>query len=126
MNKGKIFMLAAVLMLTAGLVAVASQTSGTSGTKTTSESSTHAATKTTLHHETGKVDSLAADQLILDHTWKGKERKTTFTLDSSTKKEGDVEKGDRVMVYYHFQNGHRVATELKAMAAKAKTETNKS
>jgi hypothetical protein len=126
MNKGKMFALAIALMVTPGLVAVASQSSQTNSAKQAPQTDTHTKDKMNLHHETGKADSLAADQLVLDHTWRGKERKTTFTLDSSTKKEGNVEKGDRVMVYYHFENGHRIATELKTMAAKPKTEANKS
>ncbi len=126
MNTGKIFALAIVLTVTAGLATVSGQTSGTNSAKQVPQSDTHTTDKMTLHHETGKVYSLAADELILDHTWKGKEEKTTFTLDSNTKKEGNVEKGDRVMVYYRYQKGHRIATELKAMAARTKTETNKS
>jgi len=124
MNKGKMLALAIALMVTPGLVAVASQSSPTNSAKQAPQTDTHAQVKMTLHHETGKIDSLAAGQMVLDHTWRGKETKTTFTLDSNTKKEGNVEKGDRVMVYYHFHNGHRIATELKAMAAK--TETSKS
>ncbi len=126
MSKGKMFALAIALMVTPGLVAMASQSSQANSAKQASQTDSHSKDKMTLHHETGKVGSLAADELVLDYTWRGKERKTAFTLNSNTKKEGNVEKGDRVMVYYHFENGHRIATELKTMAAIPKTEANKS
>ena len=65
MNTGKILALAVVLTVTAGLTAVASQTSGTSSAKQASPSDTHTKDTMTLHHETEKSTCLAADQF--DH-----------------------------------------------------------
>jgi hypothetical protein len=76
--------------------------------------------------ERGLVASMAANELALDQTWKGKEEKTKFTLNSETKKEGNIAKGDRVVVYYRFENGERIATELRAIQNNSKMETKKS
>jgi hypothetical protein len=56
----------------------------------------------------GTVSSVTANELILNHTWRGKEEKTKFTLDSRTNKEGNVGQGDHVVVYYHLEKGQRV------------------
>ena len=124
MKKGKLIALAGVLVLMAG-IAVAGTTSKTSNTKTT-QNTTEAKTSATLHHETGTVSSVTANELILDHTWKGKAEKTTFTLDSTTKKEGNLKQGDRLIVYYHVDKGQRVATDIKQSAMTPKSETKKS
>ena len=104
MKRGKIFTLAVAFVLTAG-VALATQT------KTNTSKQAPASVKTTaasvMHHETGTIASLTSNQLTLDHTWKGKQEQTKFTLDSATKKEGNVAKGDHVVVYYHLENGQR-------------------
>jgi Domain of unknown function (DUF5666) len=112
----KLFAFAVALFIMAGGV-MASQTKGS-----TSATSTKATTKTTastaVHHEMGTISSLTSNELTLDHTWKGKEEKTKFTLESSTKKEGNIAQGDHVTVYYHLDNGQRVATEVKALGTK--------
>ena len=116
MKSGKLGILALGLFFTTGIV-MAGQSSATTksvSTKMATESST--ATKT--HSESGTVSSLTSNELVLDHTWKGKKEKTNFTLDSSTKKEGNIAQGDRVTVYYRLESGKRVATELKASATK--------
>jgi uncharacterized membrane protein len=123
MRKRTIFVLAVAFSVTVGL-AVATQTNGTNSGKQTSQSATHTTTQT-VHHRMGTVDSVTANELILDHTWKGKEEKTKFTLNTGTKKEANVEKGDHVVVYYHVENGHRIATEVKASGTQPKTETKK-
>jgi hypothetical protein len=125
MNKRKIFVLPVVLTVAAGL-AIASQTSGTNSGKQARQSNTQTTAKATVHHERGTVSSMAANELILDHTWKGKEEKTKFTLNSDTKKEGNVAKGDHVTVYYRFEKGQRIATDLRTVENKSKTETKKS
>jgi hypothetical protein len=125
MKDGRTLVLAVALCVAAG-VAVAAQPSGTNSTKQTPQSVTQANAKLTVHHETGTVSSIAANELILNHRWRGKEEKTKFALGSDTKKEGSIEKGDHVMVYYHFEKGHRIATDLKPLGTKPKTETKKS
>lgn len=129
-------MLAASLVLVCG-TAVAARTMQTKDTKattptttatttTTAKSDTKTETKAVLHHEMGTIEAVTDSNLTLDHTYKGKEEKTTFVLDSSTKKEGDVAKGDRATVYYHLSKKDRIATEVKVMTPKSKTEAKKS
>jgi hypothetical protein len=125
MKYAKILALASALILTAG-VALASRSSGTNSTKQTSQSATHTKSTSVTHHRMGTVSSLTANELILDYTWKGKEHKTNFTLDSETKKEGNIAQGDRITVYYHFEKGQRVATEIKVSENKTPSGTKKS
>jgi hypothetical protein len=122
--KGKTFALAVALVL-AGGVGIASQTSKTNTPKQTTQASMHKTSNSTLHHEMGTVGSLTSNELVLDHTWKGKQEKTNFTIDSSTKKEGNITQGQHVVVYYHMEKGQRVATELKP-SANSKNATKKS
>lgn len=114
MKPEKMWTLAAALVLTVG-VACATQT------KTTKPSLTTASTSA-VHHEMGTVGSVTSNELVLDHTWKGKQEKTKFTLDSATKKEGNVKQGDHVVVYYHLEKGQRIATELKSSTNDAATK----
>ena len=125
MNRGKILVLPVALLVAAGL-AIAGETSGTTSGKQTQQTDTQKTAMATVHHERGTISSMDANELILDHTWRGKEEKTKFTLNPETKKEGSVAKGDHVMVYYHFQKGQRIATELKSVTTTPKTETKKS
>jgi hypothetical protein len=126
-------MLAAALMLMCG-PAVAARTIQTKDTKattptttpSTTKSDTKTETKAVLHHEMGTIEAVTDSNLILEHSYKGKEEKTTFVLDSGTKKEGDVAKGDRATVYYHLAKKDRVATEVKVMTPKSKTVAKKS
>ena len=48
-----------------------------------------------------------------------KQKETTFKLDSSTKKEGTINKGAHVTVYYKNQNHERIATEIKVEPKKS-------
>ncbi len=124
MKKMELFALAGGLILTAGL-AIAGTASTTNGTNTTS-SATQAKASPTVHHEMGTVSSVTAKELTLDHTWKGKQEKTAFTLDSSTKKEGNVAQGEHVTVYYRLEKGQRIATDLKVASSQPKSEAKKS
>lgn len=123
-GKNTIMMLAAAGMLMCGS-AVAAQTAQSKDTKattpTTTSSDTKTEAKTVLHHEMGTIDSVTDSNLVLDHTYRGKMEKTTFVLDSSTKKVGDLEKGDKATVYYHLAKKDRIATEVKVMPAKSKS-----
>jgi hypothetical protein len=124
MRNGKLITLAGALLLMAG-AAVAGTTTKTSNT-TATETTTKTTTNATLHHESGTASSVTANELILDHTWKGKAEKTTFTLDSATKKEGNLKQGDHLTVYYHLDKGQRVATEIKQAGMTSKSQTKKS
>src|ERR1700751_5470211 len=119
MKPEKMLTLAAALVLTAG-VALATQTKTTS--PKTTNASVDTASTSAVHHEMGTVASVTSNELVLDHTWKGKQEKTKFTLDSATKKEGNVKQGDHVVVYYHLEKGQRIATELKARTSKPETK----
>ena len=120
MTKKTLFVLSVGLMVAVGL-----GMAGPANSNQQSESNNHPTTNATVHHERGKVSSLAANELVLEHSWKGKEEKTKFTLESDTKKDGDIKDGDRVVVYYHFEKGQRIATELRALRTNSKIETKK-
>ena len=125
MNSRNIFILAVALILGSAGFTFASQTS-----KTSKASTTKTTTKAAIHHEWGTIQSVSDSSLVLDHTWKGKKEQTDFMLNSSTKKEGSLEKGARATVFYEMQNKDRVATEVKVAAmktaAKSSTSTKKS
>lgn len=74
----------------------------------------------------GTIASVTASDLVLEHKYKGKEENTKFVLNSDTKKEGNVDKGEMATIYYHMDNKERVATEIKVAPAKSKTEAKKS
>jgi hypothetical protein len=120
--KGKALVVVFALAL-AGTAAFATPTTATNSTKSNTNSA-ETATQADLHHETGKVSSITSSDLVLNHSRKGKEEKTSFVLDSGTKQEGKIVQGDRVTVYYRDQNGKRIATEVKAVSSK--TQTTKS
>jgi hypothetical protein len=96
-------------MLATGAAALAAQTSSQSSSTKSSNTA-----NTTVHEEMGTVHSLTSSELVLSHTVKGKQEETTYKLDSSTKKEGTIEKGTHVAVYFKDQNHQRIATEVKA------------
>ena len=54
------------------------------------------------------------------------EENTKFVLNSDTKKEGTIDKGEMATVYYHMDKKQRIATEVKVTPAKTKTEFKKS
>jgi hypothetical protein len=103
----------AALMLISGGAALAQTSSPSSSTKSSDTA------KATVHEEMGTVGSLTGSQLVLEHMVKGKQEETTFKLDSSTKKEGAIDKGARVAVYFKDQNHERIATEIKAEPKKS-------
>jgi hypothetical protein len=120
--KEKAMVVVFALML-AGSVAFAAGT-GTTNDAKSNTSNTEATTQSAVHHETGKVSSMSSSDLVLNRKRMGKEEKTNFVLDSGTKQEGKIEQGDRVTVYYHDQNGKKIATEVKVVSSK--TQTTKS
>ncbi|MGO8819610.1 MAG: hypothetical protein ACLQVG_33665 [Terriglobia bacterium] len=123
MKYGKTLVVIGVLLMTVGAL-VASQSSGTSSAKQPTEAAMQAKASTTVHREMGTIATLSANELTLDHTWKGKDEKTTFVLEPGTRREGNVAQGDHVVVYYHLEKGQRIATELKASVAKHENGTN--
>jgi hypothetical protein len=114
MNISRTLMLSAAFTLVGGGTALAAQTSShNNATKSTNMA------EATVHEEMGTVSSMTSSELVLSHTVKGKQEETTFKVDSSTKKEGTIDKGAHVAVYYKDQNHERIATEIKAEPKKS-------
>jgi hypothetical protein len=114
MNVFKSLVLAAAFLLLGG-VALATSAS----TKTDSKTATKTETSATVHHETGVVTYLGSSDFILSYNYEGKQAHTTFKLDPSTKKEGTLEKGSHVLVYFKDINKQRIATEVKLEPSKS-------
>jgi hypothetical protein len=85
----KLLSIVAALTLSTG-IAMASAPA-TSSPKTSSTNST----KATTHRLTGTVTSVTASDLVVAHKYHGKEESSTFVLNSTTKTEGKLMKGDR-------------------------------
>jgi hypothetical protein len=108
MNISRTLILTAAFMLVGGGTALAAQTSShNNATKSTNMP------EATVHEEMGTVSSMTSSELVLSHTVKGKQEETTFKVESSTKKEGKIDQGAHVAVYYRDQNHERIATEVK-------------
>lgn len=114
MHFSKSLILVAAFILGTGGVAFATQAASHS---TSAKGTSTAGPK--AHEEMGTISSLNSSQLVLSHTVKDKQEETTFKMDSSTKKEGTVEQGSRVAVFYKDQNHERIATEIKAEPKKS-------
>ncbi len=71
------------------------------------------------HRATGTVVSISDTGLALSHKVKGKEAESTFVIEKETKMAGKVEKGARVTVFYHMEDGKKEATRIKAHEAAA-------
>jgi len=123
MKIDKTLVLTFALLLIGG-TAFAAGTAGTNEAKQATQSASQQTPKPTIHHRIGTVASVTGSELVLEHTYKGKEEKTKFVLNTDTKKEGNIEQGSHATVYYHFENKERVATEVKLV--EPKTEAKKS
>lgn len=126
MKRGKSILMSAALILgCAGLV-----TASTAATPATVKSSTSTTstsnTKTKTHELKGTVTSVSDTELVLSHTWKGKTESTKFVMNTATKKDGTVAKGDAVMVMYQYENKERTATEVKPETSSTTTPAKKS
>lgn len=109
MRIGKLLIMAAALILTAGIaVATPLKTNNSPKTQKTSTS-----TKMTTHHLMGTISSINGSDLIVSHKYNGKDESSTFVLNTATKKEGALAKGDRATVYYQVSNKQNIATNVK-------------
>jgi hypothetical protein len=107
MSISRTLIFGAAFMLMMGGAALAAQTSSHNNvTKSTNMA------EATVHEEKGTVSSMTSSELVLAHTVNGTQAQTTFKLDSSTKKEGAIDKGAKVAVYYKDQNHERIATQI--------------
>jgi hypothetical protein len=80
---------------------------------------TRANSHSKLYEQKGTVSKVTGSSLVLLHRANGKETRTAFQLNSNTKREGMVDKGSQVDVFYRNNgNGIRVATLVKAQAWK--------
>ena len=79
------------------------------------KTSTKKAESTATHSAKGVVKSMDASSLVV--TEHGKD--VSYTLDASTKKEGDPAVGSNVTVMYKTEGTQHVATDVKAAPAKA-------
>ena len=111
----KTLVIGTALLFGTGGIALHAQTATTNSTSktTTNTTSTKA---TTTHHEMGTVDSITNSELLLTHKRMGKTENTKFTMNAGTKKDGTINKGEQVEVYYHVQNKERIASEVKPEA----------
>lgn len=112
MNFSRFLVAAAAALLLGGIALAAPGAKQTASTKTST-----ATMKTTVHHESGVINSMTSSDLTLSHTYKGKTESLSFKLDPNTKKIGAIDKGARVVVYYKNENGEHLATEVKARKA---------
>jgi hypothetical protein len=71
-----------------------------------------------VHATKGVVKSVDASTLVVSKT-AGKGPETTFVVNASTKKEGNVAVGSSVDVRYRMEGKDRVATAITAKEAKA-------
>ncbi|HUO33595.1 MAG TPA: DUF5666 domain-containing protein [Candidatus Acidoferrum sp.] len=117
----RLLILAVALILGCIGFATTSRAASSTTAKPTAKSTTTTATKTTTHEMHGTVSSVTASELVLTHEWKGKTEETKFTVNSSTKKDGTLAKGDAVLVKYEYSNHVRTATEITPTTAKSPT-----
>jgi Cu/Ag efflux protein CusF len=66
------------------------------------------------HCIVGTVDSATNSSVTISHKYMGQEKTSHFQVKPSTKKEGNITKGERVAVYYNNVNNQHVATMVKA------------
>jgi hypothetical protein len=123
--KTRYFILLAGALLLCGEGATISART-TSPKSTTTQTTTQAKAKPAVYHRMGTISSVTDSDLVLEHKWKGKEENTNFVLNSDTKKEGTLDKGEMATVYYRFTNKQRIATEIKVTPAKSATTSKKS
>lgn len=115
---------AAALLLCGESATIVARTTSPKDAKTKTTSQEKA--KSVLHHRMGTITSVTDSGLVLEHKWKGKEENTKFVLNSDTKKEGTLDKGEMATVYYHMDKKQRIATDVKVTPTKTKAESKKS
>jgi hypothetical protein len=86
-------------------------------TQTSTSQSKSSPVKVETHHLMGTISSINNSDLVVSHKYNGKLENTTFVMNSATKKEGSLVKGDRATVYYQVNDKQNVATDVKANPA---------
>jgi hypothetical protein len=115
--------LAAALLLCGEGAAVAARAA--SRDAATDKATTQKA-KPAIYHRMGTISSVTGSNLLLERKANGKEQNTDFVLNSDTKKEGTLNKGEKATIYYRMDKKQRIATDVKVMEPKSKTESKKS
>jgi len=108
----------AVVLAAALAVPVAAFAQATAPAKKTAahkEAAPKVASKTT----TGTVKSVSDSSLVIEHGSGKAAKEETFTVNASTKKDGDVAAGSKVTVAYTTEGTTMTATSIKASAAHA-------
>jgi hypothetical protein len=121
MNKWRVVIVSAVFAVATGGVALAANNQSTANT---TKNSTNTTLQATVHHEAGTVNSISNSDLVLQRNYKGKTHDVKFMLNSNTKKDGTINKGERVEVYYKHQKNERIATEVKPLPARTSAKTS--
>ena len=76
-------------------------------------------TQPATHFTQGTITSIAASQLVLNQTVRGKTQKLTFTLNPQTQRNGNLAVGTRVTVQYREDNSQKIATAVRESAVKS-------
>jgi hypothetical protein len=126
MKSGKSILMSVALILGCAGLVTASFAASPATVKSTTNTASTTDTKARTHEIKGTVSSLSDSELVLSHSWKGKAESTKFVMNTSTKKDGTIAKGDEVTVMYQYQNKERTATEVKPEASKTTTTAKKS
>ena len=104
-------------VLFAGVSGMASTQPQKPATATTAKHAAKADTKPMNRVSSGTIKSIDNDRLVLTHKTKnGKNEETTYALNSSTEKKGDLKAGSKATVHYKSENNERTATSVQAMA----------
>src|SRR5437870_6917246 len=77
------------------------------------------------HVAVGTINSIDANQVVINEKVKGKEQPMTFKLDSSTKKSGNLTTGTPVRIHYRSENNQNIATAISERGNKSAKGGNK-
>lgn len=83
-----------------------------------------ATTPTLKHQATGTVESHTPTQIVMLHAVGKNKTQWDFVLTSATQIPPGVAKGVRVTIYYHDDNGKRIADRIKVIAVTPPKKTN--
>src|SRR5262245_8395430 len=116
-----ILTVAAGVLLTAasGMAQASSQPQKPSTSAAAKHAVPKANTKPLARVSRGTIKSIDNDRLVLTHKAKnGKPEDTTYMLNSSTEKKGDLKPGSKATVHYRSENNALTATSVQAMPMK--------
>jgi len=106
---------AAIVLVSILAVPVAGFAAAATDSKTKSTSSSAS------HTTEGVVKSIDSSNLIIEHGSGKKRKEMTFALDTTTRREGDINVGSTVEVRYHGNASKLMALDVKTKTAAKKT-----